>query len=99
VDAGLYLHEAISAIAAEFPQVLYYPCILESPVRPGVVQGDLGALALQACGDLRGWRVYLCGNPDLVRLMQRKCFLAGAAMADIFADAFLPAAVPATAST
>jgi ferredoxin-NADP reductase/ferredoxin len=99
VDAGLYLHEAITALAEEFPQVAYHPCILESPERPGVVQGDLGALALQACGDLSGWRVYLCGNPDLVRLMQRKCFLAGAAMADILADAFLPAAAPATAST
>lgn len=94
VDAGLYLHTAITALAAEFPQITYQACTLEAAIRPGVVQGDLGALALAACGDLSGWRVYLCGNPELVRQMQRKCFLAGAAMADILADAFLPAAVP-----
>jgi ferredoxin-NADP reductase len=39
---------------------------------------------------LAGHQVYLCGHPDFVKAMQRKCFLAGASLPDIHADAFLP---------
>lgn len=99
VDAGLYLHDVLATMTEQFPGFSYQGCTLESPERAGVRQGDLGAMALTACGDLKGWGVYLCGNPELVRLMQRKCFLAGAAMSDILADAFLPAATPAAATT
>ena len=38
---------------------------------------------------LAGHRVFLCGNPDLVNLLRKKVFLAGAAMKDIYSDAFV----------
>lgn len=39
---------------------------------------------------LKDHRVFLCGNPDVVGLLRKKAFLAGASLKDIYADAFLP---------
>lgn len=46
--------------------------------------------ALQDNPDLTGFRVYLCGHPMLVRAAKRRCFLAGAGLKNIHADAFEP---------
>lgn len=46
-----------------------------------------------AVGDLvqfDGASIYLCGHPTLVKAGQRRCFLAGASLKEIFADAFEP---------
>jgi ferredoxin-NADP reductase len=53
--------------------------------------GAVDGIALETCPDLKGWKVFLCGNPELVKQVQRKTFMAGASMKDIHADAFLPA--------
>jgi len=92
VDAGIYLHDALLALADAHPHLHYHPFTMEAPTRAGIAQGDLVAESLAICPKLDGFRVYLCGNPDLVRAMQRKTFLAGASMSAIHADAFLPAA-------
>ncbi len=47
--------------------------------------------ALKEHAKLDGYKVYLCGHPNLVKAGQRKCFLAGASLKDIFADAFVAA--------
>ena len=91
-EAGLYLYDELRALAAAHANVTYVPAALEGGQREGVQTGDLAQVALGHCPDLSGHRVYLCGHPDLVKAMQKKCFLSGAAMADILADAFLPAA-------
>lgn len=39
--------------------------------------------------DLKGYGIYLCGAESFVRKMRKQSFLAGAAMADISADAFI----------
>ena len=90
VEAGLYLYDALRALESAHPSFHYQPCVLEAPTRPDVAHGDMTQISLAQCGDLDGYRVYLCGAPDIVRAMQRKCFLAGADMKNIFADAFLP---------
>lgn len=36
------------------------------------------------------YSIYLCGAESFVRKMKKQCFLAGASMADIHSDAFLP---------
>lgn len=57
------------------------------------VQSDrLGSPLLAALSEhpkLDGYRVYLCGHPALVKAGQRKCYLGGASLRDIAADAFL----------
>ena len=39
------------------------------------------------------WEAAVCGNPDFVRSMRKQLYLAGASLARIHADAFLPPAV------
>jgi CDP-4-dehydro-6-deoxyglucose reductase, E3 len=92
---GLYLVEELKRLALEHEQFHYYPCALNGgDTDHGIRIGAVDAYALETIPDLKGWRVYLCGHPDMVKLMQRKVFLAGASMQAIFADAFLPSAAP-----
>lgn len=89
---GLYLADALRRLSADYPNFHYHPCILEGEAQDSIKVGDVGELALNTLPDLNGYRVFLCGPPDLVKQMQRKTFLAGASLQAIFADAFLPAA-------
>lgn len=87
--AGLYLVDELQALSAEHENFHYCPCILQGSA-PDTTTGAIDAIALERIPNLKGWRVFLCGPPDLVKIMQRKCFMAGASMKEIFADAFLP---------
>lgn len=87
---GLYLVEKLRAMTEHFPNFRYYPCTLESNGVPGIANAAIDQYALSTLGKLNGFKVYLCGNPDIVRLLQRKAFLAGASLSAIYADAFLP---------
>ncbi|MCC6155273.1 MAG: 2Fe-2S iron-sulfur cluster binding domain-containing protein [Candidatus Hydrogenedentes bacterium] len=86
---GLYLLEELRALAAQYANLRYYPCALQGEA-DGVSIMPLDQLGLQTVPQLGGHKVYLCGHPDFVRMMQRKAFLAGASLADIYADAFVP---------
>ncbi len=50
--------------------------------------GDILNLVKEKHTDLKGWQVFLCGNPNMVKKAQRECFFLGAGVGDIFADAF-----------
>jgi len=63
---------------------------LRGPYPAGLWTGTPLDLALGDHPDLTGWRVYLCGNPQMVNAAQVGTFLAGAASSEIFADPFLP---------
>lgn len=89
--ADLYLTEELRAMEENLENFHYHPCVRDESGPDWVQQGDVDALALQTAPNLKGWKVFLCGNPELVRQVQRKTFLAGASMQDIHADAFLPA--------
>ncbi|MCC6794631.1 MAG: 2Fe-2S iron-sulfur cluster binding domain-containing protein [Candidatus Hydrogenedentes bacterium] len=86
---GLYLMDELRALAIQFPNLRYYPCALQGEAE-GVSIVPVDQLSLKTVPKLNGHKVYLCGHPDFVRMMQRKTFLAGASLADIYADAFLP---------
>jgi NAD(P)H-flavin reductase/ferredoxin len=86
---GLYLVDELRALAEAHANFHYYPCALRGEPTEGIDLGAVDEFALQTVPDLKGHRVYLCGAPDMVRLMQRKTFLAGATMKEILADAFL----------
>ena len=84
VDAhGLYLDAALKELAAKHEQVTYVPVVMGA----GEDHAALGA-AIDALGDLKGWRGYLCGPPGVVKLLRKKAFLNGAASADLYAVAF-----------
>jgi CDP-4-dehydro-6-deoxyglucose reductase len=99
---GLYLVDELAALAREHSNLTYVRCALDGgeTADPDVRVGSLDQILLADHKKLAGWRVYLCGNPAIVQVLRKKTFLAGARTADIFCDAFSPAApAPPTATT
>ncbi len=87
---GLYLQECLTRLSATHPQFNYVPCLSRGPAPEGIQGGRADRVALEILGDLKGWRVFLCGNAGMVRTAQRQCFLAGASIQEIHSDPFLP---------
>ncbi len=90
---GLYLVNELRALADHHDNFSYTPCISgEAMPADDYAQGRALDVALADIGKLTGWRVFLCGNPEMVKTAKKKAFLTGAAMKDIYADAFTLAA-------
>jgi NAD(P)H-flavin reductase len=89
--SGLYLTERLRALAREHAQVEYTPTVLEGEESAELSVGPIDQVVLTKFPKLHGWRGYICGDPDLVRTLKKKVFLAGMASRDIYADAFLAA--------
>jgi ferredoxin-NADP reductase/ferredoxin len=89
-EGGLYLEDELNVLMALHPQFHYQACVSGTPVdlRPPLLHGRAADLALATHTDLRGWRVYLCGHPEMVQNTQFQVFLAGAAPKEIHVDAF-----------
>lgn len=89
--AGLYLHHELQGLATAHANLTYHPCSRNAA--PGMDEAIqvacLDDLLGQEMGALQGWRVYLCGPGEFVKAQQRRCFLAGAGIQEIYADAFL----------
>ncbi len=92
IPEGLYLQAELRELMARYSNFSYVACQSRGPVADGVRAGRAVEIALQEERDLKGWRVFLCGNPEMVKAAQRGCFLAGASVQDIYSDPFLPAA-------
>lgn len=92
---GLYLVAELAALAQANPTFHYHPCVSRGAAAEGMRAGRVADLALQDFPQLSGWRVFLCGREDMVKALQKKAFLAGAAMRDIFADPFIDSAAAA----
>jgi len=86
--AGFYLVEELRKLAQAHPNFSYVPCVSEGEAPEGYALGMVLDIALIDNPDLTGWRVFLCGNPNMVKAAQQKTFFAGASMQDIFADPF-----------
>ncbi len=87
-QAGLYLVEQLQAMLQQHANFHYWPCVSGEQVPEGFVPGRALDVALAETPALEGWRVFLCGNPEMVKTARKRAFLAGAAMRDIFSDAF-----------
>ncbi|HCA26965.1 MAG TPA: hypothetical protein DEP05_04885 [Betaproteobacteria bacterium] len=94
--AGLYLVDALRRLEARYSNFHYHPSVLRSPAQlpEGVQVGAIDRLISTTAPELTGWKVFLCGAPDLVAQLRKRIFLAGAHSADIYADAFFSAAPP-----
>jgi len=93
--AGLYMVFELEALAAQYDNVTYFPCVLYGDPPKGGLHGKIDDLVVDKAREyMQGSRVFLCGDPDIVESMRKKCFLAGASSQDIHADAFtfVPAA-------
>lgn len=89
--SGLYLVDELRALAASRPNVRYVPVVLRDPA-PGMEEGPIDAVVARRLPRTTGMRAFVCGAPEVVQILKKKIFLAGAALRDILADAFVPAA-------
>lgn len=87
--SGLYLVDELRALAAAHPQVRYVPSVMRDPL-PGMDEGPIDAVVARHVPRPSGVRVFVCGAPDVVQLLKKKLFLAGASLRDILSDAFVP---------
>lgn len=85
---GLYLMGELNDLMREYANFDYVRCLSGPDVPHGYAAGRAHEVALQEQPDLKSWRIFLCGHPDMVKAAKRKAFLAGASMKDIYADAF-----------
>ena len=85
---GFYLVDELRKLAQDHPNFTYVPCISDGEVPPGYASGMVLDVALADHPDLTGWRIFLCGNPNMVNAAKQQTFFAGASMRDIFADPF-----------
>lgn len=90
-DEGLYLVNELTEMDKANDVFHYYPCVSRGKVHNNIRAGRAADIALQDFKNLSGWRVFLCGREDMVKTTQKKSFLAGASMQDIFADPFVEA--------
>jgi NAD(P)H-flavin reductase len=90
---GLYLTDALREKAANHPNFIYVPCV-DSGATSVHRDGRADQAAFADHPDLKGWRVYLCGHPEMVKSARKRAFLSGASMQDIYADPFVISTVP-----
>lgn len=87
--SGLYLQQELASLAQQHPQLSYKRCVLEGEAGRELLVGSLDALVLDRVQSFAGRRVYLCGDPALVKRLKRQVFLRGASLSQIHADEFV----------
>jgi len=93
--SDLYLVRQFQAYSEQHENFSYTACVMDESADSACYSiGSPAHVALAAHKDLKGYRIYLCGNPDMVRATKRKAFLAGASLSEIHTDPF-EAATPA----
>ena len=84
----LYLHDMLTDMAQKHSNFYYYGCVSDQEPADGIKKGYASDIALLEHPVLKGWKVFLCGAPDLVKKTSKMAFLSGANMQDISSDAF-----------
>ncbi|MFY0541414.1 FAD-binding oxidoreductase [Nannocystis pusilla] len=92
--AGFYLVDELKGMVDGSGNFRYVQCAMSGEPSEGLEIGDLTQVTLRLFPSLKGWRVFLCGSPDRVNALKKQCFLRGAGLKDISADAFLTAEMP-----
>ena len=85
----LYRIDEMRQLAERHPNFHYTQCLSGGHVPEGFASGRVNEIALSGIPDLKDWRVFLCGHPEMVNQMKKQVFLKGASIADIYTDAFL----------
>jgi ferredoxin-NADP reductase/ferredoxin len=85
---GLYFIDEMRELAEEFDNFYYTSCLSGEEIESDHVRGRAHDIALSSIETLSGWRVFLCGHPEMVNQTKRMAFMKGASMADIYVDAF-----------
>ena len=90
-STGLYFVSELKRLAAQYSNFEYLPCVdyadegQNNDIR--IQRSNLAAA--DDISDLTGYRVFLCGHPEMVKSARRRSYLAGASLNEIFADPFV----------
>lgn len=84
-----YLVDELKTLANLHKNVSYIPCVVQGSPRNDLRVGDLKQIVASELTDKQLRRVYLCGDPGLVRLLKKQVFLAGISLANIHSDQFI----------
>ena len=87
-SSGLYLVDQLKELDNKHDNFSYIPCLSDDYVADQYSRGMVLDVALSDLPSLAGWRVFLCGNPEMVKSAKTRTFLAGASSKDIFSDPF-----------
>jgi NAD(P)H-flavin reductase len=85
---GLYFVDEMRELAERFANFHYTPCLSGEGIESNHVRGRAHDIALSSIESLNGWRVFLCGHPEMVSQSKKMAFMKGASMSDIYVDAF-----------
>lgn len=94
VPAGHYLVDVLKDMSRAHANFSYLRCALHGEAAEGLQIGGIEAVAATLHPKLAGHRVFLCGDPERVQALRKQCFLRGARMNQILADAFVTAPPP-----
>lgn len=89
---GHYLVHQLEGWARPSPNFEYLRCALHGDPAQNLALGSLDEVVIARWPRLAGHRVFLCGDPELVARLRKRVFLAGASLAEIHADPFVPSA-------
>ncbi len=84
----LYLRKELDELAARWSQLRVHHCVLREATKREH-EGRLDEVAIRLAGALSTTRAFLCGDAEIVRVLQRSLFLAGVPSGEILADPFL----------
>lgn len=87
-ESGLYWVEEMQQLEKDHANFHYKSCISQGAPSSSMVAGRANDVAFKDLPDLKGYRIFLCGHPDMVSSSKRQAYLNGASLADIYADAF-----------
>ncbi len=85
---GLYLIEELQKLAAKHTNFEYVPCVDQNAL-DFMKAGRADQIAFRENANLKSWRVFLCGHPEMVKSARKQAFLLGASMSRIYADPFV----------
>lgn len=87
-ESGLYFESELHDMARKYPNFHYTPCLSGHVNSEQYAQGRANQVAFEKFPKLDGWRVYLCGQPEMVLHSKRTAYLQGASLKEIYTDAF-----------
>jgi NAD(P)H-flavin reductase/truncated hemoglobin YjbI len=85
---GLYLQNTLNELAMRHKNLHPNYCVSSDDVPAGFRSGRASDVALAEHAELKGWRVYLCGHPVMVRDTHQAVLDAGAGPLEIHSDPF-----------
>lgn len=88
---GLYLSDALNEMQEAHPQFTYTGAVSDPdvPLPLDILRGRASEIAFATYPELKGWHVYICGNPDMVKAAQMQAYLANASLNEIHVDPFV----------